>query len=341
MKKYFLLRLLLLFLLITIGCWSYAQSKIDFNLTDVSVLEVIQILEDKSDYRFVFDKKELENYQLEGFQFKNAKIPDILDFMETQLPLEFLVKNKSVSIRVVEKPSSVEKNISTNGLPPPPINITISGTVTDATTNEPLIGATVYLKNNPSIGNVTDLGGKYELSVPEGNEALIFSYNTGFQKKEVPIGGRTVIDVALGETPSTLDEVIVVGYTEKKIKDLTGSVGVVKLDGVKTQPINSVEQALQGRVTGAQVTGDGSPGGGVSVRIRGYGTIGNNEPLYIIDGVPTKSGLNQFNVNDIASIQILKDAAATAMPHLVPLINLRNGSNTKRSTKKQSNKTLF
>ena len=304
-------KVLFCFLLSLLWIGAKAQTKVDLNLIDVSVLEVIERIEAASDYRFIYNRDDVQQYEIERLSFQATKVPEILEYIETQVPLEFLVRRKSVSIRV-NLDALQQDQYAANKRAAELKENQIRGVVRNSSTGESLIGAAVYFKDYPTKGTVTDLSGRFQLSIPKGSQFLIISY-VGFQDQEVSIGTQTEIEVELSVAASTLDEVVVVGYTEKKVKDLTGAVGLVKLEEVKNQPINSLEQALQGRVAGTQVTSDGAPGGGVSVRIRGYGTIGDNEPLYIIDGVPTKSGLNQFNVNDIASMQILKDAAATAI----------------------------
>ncbi|MGY0038985.1 TonB-dependent receptor plug domain-containing protein [Pedobacter sp. NJ-S-72] len=112
--------------------------------------------------------------------------------------------------------------------------------------------------------------------------------------------------VKLKEQTNTLNQVVVTGYSTQRKKDLTGSVSIINVSEAKTVPVAGVDQALQGKAAGVTVTGDGQPGGGVSVRVRGFSTIGNNDPLYIIDGVPTTSGISMINASDIESMQVLK-----------------------------------
>lgn len=300
-----------LFLIAFLGFGSaHAQVRVTLNFTDASLLEVIQAIEARTDYRFVYERDQLAPFRLPTVRFRNTPVREVLTDIEGRLPVAFLVRNGIISIRVTEEGPS-NRTVATPPPPRPAPPIRLSGRVTDAETGEPLIGATIY-RQGTGTGTATDFEGRYELEVPANGGTLVFSY-IGYQEMSLSVRTSGTLDVALEVAISTIEEVIVVGYTEKRIKDLTGSVGVVELEGVGNQSVNGVEQVLQGRVAGAQVTGDGSPGGAVSVRIRGYGTIGDNEPLYIIDGVPTKSGLNQFNVNDIASIQVLKDAAAAAI----------------------------
>lgn len=297
----------------TLLCHQQLWGQLDLNLRNTSLTQVIAAVESQSDYRFTYDEATAQSVQFNRIRIKNGSIENVLDVLEKESNCSFTVAGNLIGVKMLDSQSTTSKEESSISTPNTiaPSSIKLTGEVSDTKTGEPLIGATVVVQGN-STGAVTDIEGKYNIEVSSEDQTLIFSY-VGYQEETAAIADRTTIDIALAPITEVLDEVIVIGYTEKRVRDLTGSVGVVKLDGVQNQPLNSIEQALQGRVAGAQVTNDGAPGGGVSVRIRGYGTIGNNEPLYIIDGVPTKSGLNQFNTNDIASIQILKDAAATAI----------------------------
>ena len=183
----------------------------------------------------------------------------------------------------------------------------IAGNVTDEA-GEPVIGATVVVKGTTD-GTITDLDGNFKLSVEEG-KTLIISY-IGFEDAEVTAAQN--LRITLKEEVSELDEIVVTGYSVQKKADLTGAVSVVKTDDIAKQNENNPLKAMQGRVPGMNISADGSPSGSATVRIRGIGTLNNNDPLYIIDGVPTKSGMHELNGNDIESIQVLKDAASASI----------------------------
>ncbi len=189
-------------------------------------------------------------------------------------------------------------------------NITIKGNVKSATDGEPLIGVNVSVKGK-AVGTVTDLDGNYQLSVQK-NETLTFSF-IGYDKQEVAVGARTILNVALKESSQLLDEVVAVGYRTERKADLTGAVSVVKVNDMMFAAENNPMKALQGRVAGMTVTSDGTPSGAATIRIRGIGTLNNNDPLYIIDGVPTTSGMHELNGNDIESIQVLRDASSSSI----------------------------
>ena len=189
-------------------------------------------------------------------------------------------------------------------------SITVTGTVTSSEEKEGVIGATIILKSDQSIGTTTEFDGTYSIEVPDAaNSILIFSY-TGFQTVEIPVDARTTIDVVL-ETGLFLDEVVVVGYGTQKKKVVTGAIAKVDAEELENMAITRLEGALQGRTSGVRVTSDsGQPGAGAVVRIRGTNTPGNSNPLYVVDGVPITGGIEYLSQSDIESIEVLKDASA-------------------------------
>jgi TonB-linked SusC/RagA family outer membrane protein len=208
----------------------------------------------------------------------------------------------------------------------------VTGTVTSSD-GEVLVGVNVILKGT-STGTVTDVNGNYNLTLPTDGGTLVFSF-IGFTSEEVAIGSRTTVNVSLEEDVQALNEVVVIGYGTVKKSDLTGAVASVKPDDLNQGAIVSIDQALQGRVAGVRINqASAEPGGGINIRIRGAGSISaGNQPLYVVDGLPIngenmlsggggadipnngvpKNPLNSINPNDIASIEILKDASATAI----------------------------
>ena len=202
---------------------------------------------------------------------------------------------------------------------------TISGTITDA--NGPIPGATVLAKGS-NVGVAADFDGKYSIVAPEGTTTLVFS-NVGYTTQEVEIDGRTTIDVVLVVDSQALDEVVVVGYGTQRKADLTGAIGSIRASDIVSKPIVSPDQALAGTISGVNITNrSGDPGSPINVRIRGIGTPGVNDPLWVIDGVPIVQTTNitvntssttdsnplaGLNADDIESIDVLKDAASTAI----------------------------
>lgn len=184
----------------------------------------------------------------------------------------------------------------------------VTGTVTDADTGDPLIGASVLIQGTTS-GVVTDLDGNFTINAAPAS-TLIISY-TGYATQEIPVEGESVVNVSM-TSGELLEEVVVTGYTAQSKRDITGAVATVDSEELLAVPATTFAQQLQGRASGITVVNDATPGGGASIRIRGYGTVGNNSPLYVIDGVPTRNQ-NNLNPNDIESLQVLKDASAASI----------------------------
>ena len=186
--------------------------------------------------------------------------------------------------------------------------VTVSGTVTDAS-NLPIIGASVTIDGTDQ-GVMTDIDGKYSIDAAS-TDVLTFSY-IGYVSQSVAVGARTTIDVQLAEDTQALDEVVVTGYATQAKKDITGSVAIVSRDAIAEQPVSSFAEALQGRAAGVTITNGGGPDGGSTIRIRGVGSMNSSDPLIIVDGVQGVN-ISSVNPNDIESMQVLKDAAATAI----------------------------
>jgi TonB-linked SusC/RagA family outer membrane protein len=188
--------------------------------------------------------------------------------------------------------------------------VDVTGSVSDAVTEEKLIGVTILVMGT-EIGTVTDLNGRFALSVPV-NSTLKISY-VGYSSQEVGVTSSGTLDIRLQPETQLMDELVVVGYTIQKKSTLTGAVAPVSMGDMQRRRVPDVRQALQGQVAGVQVTqSTGAPGDEIDIRIRGEGTIGNNNPLYIIDGVPTRE-LSFINPADIESMTVLKDASAAAI----------------------------
>ena len=190
-------------------------------------------------------------------------------------------------------------------------NLTISGTVTSGEDQQPLIGANIIVLGTPD-GTVTDINGQYTISAAS-DATLQFSY-TGFVAQDINVNGRTIIDITLAADNQLLEDVVVVGYKKEIKSNISSAISTVKAENINQLPLSGLDQALQGQAAGVQVTQTtGAPGDDIAVRIRGAGTLGSNNPLYIIDGVPTTGNINMFSISDIESIEILKDAASASI----------------------------
>jgi TonB-linked SusC/RagA family outer membrane protein len=187
----------------------------------------------------------------------------------------------------------------------------VAGKVTNSTDGSPLLGASISVKGT-NIGTQTGSDGYFRLNVPQSANTLVIT-SVGFAKQEVDINGKSSIDVSLVATDVRFNEVVVVGYTSQKKASITGAVSTVNMNDLSKTRIADVAQALQGQVAGVFVAANtGAPGDGIKIRIRGEGTLGNNEVLYIVDGVPTRD-ISFLSPSDIKSMTVLKDASATAI----------------------------
>lgn len=190
--------------------------------------------------------------------------------------------------------------------------ITVTGVVTASEDQMPLIGVNVVEKGNVSNGAISDIDGSYSLTLP-ADASLEVSY-IGYETVTVPVEGRTSIDITMTQSSNLLADVVVTGYRREIKSDVSAAISSLEAKDIENLPVLGIDQALQGQVPGVQITQTtGAPGDNIAVRIRGAGTIGNNNPLFVIDGVPTTGNINMFSTNDIESIQVLKDAAAASI----------------------------
>ena len=186
---------------------------------------------------------------------------------------------------------------------------TITGKITD-TGDKPIFNASVIVKGS-NVGTNTDESGNFSISLPKGKNSISVS-SIGFEATDVNVTGNTV-HVTLSTRISTLNDVVVVGYSSQKKKDITGSVSVVNVSNFKSVPGGNAESLLQGQASGVTVVNSGAPGSDAAVRIRGITSLGNSSPLIIVDGIQSSNGLRDINPDDVESIQVLKDAGSAAI----------------------------
>lgn len=277
-----------------------------FNLTaqnlavaDTQTIEdLFEYVENNSDYSVFYQNDQVNLKQKVSFTPKKGSIDDILDQTLPQCGLTY----KYVDNHIVITPQKTTKNS-------PQQEFIIKGKVTDET-GESLIGVNIIIEGTTT-GTVTDFDGNYTLEVSDPNITLVFSY-IGYRPVSIPVNGQSEINVVLQMDAIALDEIVAIGYGTKKKADITGSVAVINSDEISKLPVPTIDQALQGKATGVKITQNtGAPGEGVSVRIRGIGTINDNTPLYVVDGIPTKDAFSTLSPADIESISILKDASAS------------------------------
>lgn len=289
------------------------NAQVSIDRKNVQLESILEEIENQTEYLFVYNKNVNINRNV-SIRRMNVPLKNILEELFKGTDVSYAVEGSYVILSVDPKASAPGESQQKR---------MISGTVTDAT-GEPVIGANVIEKGNPSNGVITDVDGRFSLSVADGQGVLTVSY-IGYIPQEVALGSAASYHVVLKEDTQSLDEVVVIGYGTVKKSDLTGSVGSIAVDKVQGVSIKSVDQMLQGRTSGLyMVQNSGMPGAGATVRIRGGNSIsGGNEPLYIIDGVPvypsgdkSQTALNPLNTiptSDIESIEVLKDASSTAI----------------------------
>lgn len=275
----------------------------------VSLHELLTGIEKQTDIKFVYSSR-INITQPVATHLKNTSVYTLLTEVLKPLGIDYEVFDNRILLKKM-KAREITEYEALLQVPARQAERTISGSVRDEQ-GEPLIGVSVSLKNT-SRGTMTNAEGKYTLDVPDEQGVLVFSY-LGFKKKEIPVPVSNVADVVLEEDNRALDEIIVVGYGTEKRSDVTGALSKVDLDKAIAVPTSNVAEMLRGQAAGVQVTlGSARPGGSSNILIRGQKSIsGGNDPLVVLDGFPIDN-INDINPDDIASIEILKDASAQAI----------------------------
>ncbi|UZR95286.1 SusC/RagA family TonB-linked outer membrane protein [Chondrinema litorale] len=275
---------------------------------DISTLNAFfKDIERQTLYKFAYSDQNLRHDKIKGkLQSGERNFYEVLRELSKINKLKFKQVNNSISVDA-EKPDEKEDDFYELLQ-----EIDISGTITSSEDGEGLPGVNVILKGT-SQGAVSDINGNYKIKVPSTNSVLVFSF-VGFNSQEITVGNQSVIDVALSPDIRSLEEIVVVGYGVQDKSDLTGSVASINSEDFEQQPLIRTENALKGRTAGVTVqTPSGAPGASMKIRIRGFNSInGNNNPLYVIDGF-IGADISTLNPNDIASMDVLKDASATAI----------------------------
>lgn len=319
MKIYLIMRICLLFLICSVvqafATNSYSQSTtLTLQLKNVSIEEVLNRIEEQSEFRFLYNKDLVNVTKKVSISSDKKEVTDILNYLFKGEDVAFIISDRQIVLNRKSDHSIAQQSIK------------LTGVVKD-TYGEPVIGANVVEKGTTN-GTITDANGTFSLQV-QPRTSLIVSY-IGYREKEIPVGSGKALSITLEEDTRMLDEVVVVGYGTVKKSDLTGSVSSIKAEELKKLPMTSLDQGIQGRAAGVQVTNtSGAPGGQVSIRVRGGNSLkSSNEPLYVIDGFPISAGavadgngsstlatnpMATLNPNDIESIEILKDASAAAI----------------------------
>lgn len=289
----------LLFVLLITPAFSQ-ENQFSITLDNLNIKESLLLIEEKSDYSFFYKDEELDLTRRYTLNYTDAVISQVLDEILPDQHLTYRISERTIVILPIDKVTVQDQS-----------DLTVRGTVIDAETLETLPGVNIRVEGK-NVGTVTDVNGNYSLEVMDREGAiLVYSY-VGFHKYRIELGDQSSLDVSLVADIQKLDEVVVIGYGVQKKKDLTGAVGIVDMDEMKKVQTSGVGEALQGQVAGVSVRSSGSPGSWADVRIRGIGSFSNVGPLYVIDGLILNDA-NHINTADIESIQILKDASATAI----------------------------
>ncbi|MFV0581663.1 MAG: SusC/RagA family TonB-linked outer membrane protein [Parabacteroides gordonii] len=278
--------------------YSYAQhQQVSLTGSNVTLKTAFKQIEQQTQLFVDYNTQEVNDSRVLTKLPKNSNVKEVMEQLLEDSGCSITFSNGHIIINKQDRVASTTKNVS--------------GIVKDER-GEPVIGANVVVKGTTN-GTVTDMNGRYSLSVPEGS-TLQISY-IGYNTQEVKVGSGNVVNVSLREDSEALDEVVVIGYGTVKKSDLTGAVGSVQMKDVSQVGITSADRALQGQIAGVQVNArTGQPGESMMIRVRGSNSLaGGNEPLYVIDGMPVEKMNSDINPEDILSMEVLKDASSTAI----------------------------
>lgn len=297
MKKYVFLALL--FTLSVTMAFSQGN-RLSLSLEELNIKEVLSMIEEASEYSFFYKDEELNLTRKYSKKYLDADINMVLDEILADQSLTYRISERTIVILPLpDQTVQIREN---------PI---ISGVVIDNETGETLPGVNIHVEDR-NVGTVTDVNGNYSIEVRAVEGAFLVYSFVGYHTQRVALGVNRRLDISMTADIQSLDEVIVIGYGTQKKRDLTGAVGIVDVDEMKKVQSSGVAEALQGQVAGVSVRTTGAPGSWADVRIRGIGSFSNVGPLYVIDGLILNDA-NGINTADIESIQVLKDASATAI----------------------------
>lgn len=280
------------------------ESFLSIKVYGANIGEVLDAIEQQSNMQFVYDQSVLDDKTVFTLDESRISLYHLLQKISSESHLRFKQVNNNINVRLLG--TALEAASSA-------VDITVTGTVKDSN-GDPMPGVTVSIPGTGT-GTATDMNGQYSISVPEGSR-LVFSF-IGFVSQTVEVDGISPIDITLQEDISSLEEVVVVGYGTQKKSVVTGAISSIKASDLENQQIGRLEQALQGRTSGLTIASNsGAPGAAATVRVRGATSLNESasNPLYVVDGVVVSGGgIDYLNPNDIASMEVLKDAASAAI----------------------------
>lgn len=302
LRKMKLTAILLFIVCVTFGN-SFSQTRLSVNFKQADIREVIQNIEEKTNYIFMYKDQIFDFSQKITVNFKDEKLEEILKSICDQSNVSYEVRERQIILK--EKEASSGTGVQQQK--------SISGKVTDSS-GATLPGVSIVLKGTTT-GVISDMDGKYSLSNIPANSILQFSF-VGMKMQEIPVAGRSTLNVVLEEDVVGIEQVVVVGYGTQKKSDITGAVASIPKARLESLPNTNIAQALQGSVPGLMVstTAAGAEGNNVDIMVRGRNSIAaSNNPLTIWDGIPFTGSISDINTNDVESIEILKDASAAAI----------------------------
>jgi len=300
----------LLFLNLMYASPTKGQSSLDIkevylslNLKEASLAESFNTIKSQTAFYFIYDQGLVDKSRPVNLKVEHQTLENVLLSLSASHHLSFKQVDDRISVKETTKSLKVNPIL---------VEVIVSGTVTDKN-GEPIPGVTILVLGT-STGTVTGIEGKYNLNVPEESETLVFS-SIGYLTQRVSLAGRSILNLTMVEDIKNLDEVVVVAYGTQRREDVTGSISTVSSEDIQKMPMMQIGQKLQGRLPGVRISqSTGTPGEGISVRIRGQASIGaGNSPLIVIDGFPSSTGLETINPDDVESISVLKDASATSL----------------------------
>lgn len=316
---------LLMVAICSITASTYAQSfKVTIQKQNSTIIDILKEIEGSSEFTFFFNNNLVDINKQVSVNVKNGSLEELLTQVLKNTGYSYEVIDRQVLIKQKNLNASLNKSLSQQ-------NRKIQGVITSES-GEQIIGANVMIKGS-SVGTVTDIDGKFSLEVSP-NAVLKITY-IGYSDKEIVVGNKSNFEIILKEDLMTVDEVVVVGYGTQKKATITGSVSQVSGDLLKQSPSANLSNSLVGRMPGVIANNrSGEPGNDYSeIFIRGKGSLGNNNPLYVIDGVANRGGIERLNPSDIESISVLKDASAAIYgaqaANGVILVTTKRGSDTK------------
>lgn len=293
------------------------SQKVTITGRNMSLPQVFEQIKKQTGYSFIYSSSLLANSSPVSISIRNGDLLEVLELCFAKQPVTYSIVNKTIVLRERDK-RDVQQITELIAVPEPPPPL--RGRVLDAK-GSPMEGVTVTVKGK-QVSTTTDREGYFTLNVEDRNAILVFSY-VGYKSIESVVGSNQTINVSLEEDTRDMNQIVVVGYGTRSKRSITGSIASVKAEDIKATPVANLAQGLQGRVAGLDMRqNSGTPGGNISIRIRGTNSInGTSEPLYVIDGIQISATsainaanpLSQINPADIESVEILKDATATAI----------------------------